>query len=242
MNIRNLRNHLLALLIKRRPGYLLRLKNLSDHRLARDADFLRIHARLVRAGDCVQRLPERYHLRSLARAAADRPGARAEAGVYRGGSAELIAAAKPPATPFHLFDTFGGMPAVAPGDGAFRPDDFADTSVTSVRRRLGGTLGVEFHPGVFPETAATPARRATRFQFVHLDLDLYQSTLAGLEFFYLRLLPGAALVSHDYGFASVPGVKQAFDDFLRGRPKQVTPLWLTQGLLIKLADPASPGP
>jgi O-methyltransferase len=242
MNIRRLRNHLLALLIERRPLVFLRLKNLTAHRLARDADFLRTHARLVRAGDCVQRLPERYHLWSLARAAAGRPGAWAEAGVYRGGSAELIAAAKPAATPFHLFDTFGGMPAVAPGDGAFRPGDFADTSVASVRNRLAGSPGVEFHPGFCPETAATPPLRATRFQLVHLDLDLYQSTLAGLKFFYPRLQPDGAPVSHDYGDASEPGVKQAFNDFLRGRPEHAKPLRLTQGLATKLEHPAPLNP
>lgn len=134
------------------------------------------------------------------------------------------------------------MPAVAPGDGAFQPGDFADTSVVTVRNRLAGSPGVEFHPGFFPETAATPVLRATRFQFVHLDLDLYRSTLDALEFFYPRLLPGAMLVSHDYGDASVPGVKQAFDDFLHDRPEQVTPLWLTQGLLIKFGHSSPPIP
>ncbi|MBC7366395.1 MAG: class I SAM-dependent methyltransferase [Undibacterium sp.] len=239
MNFRRLRHYLLARLVERRPSLYLRLKGLAHHALAADPDFLRIHARLVRAGDCVQRLPERYHLWALARAAAGQPGAWAEAGVYRGGSAELIAAAKPPATPLHLFDTFGGMPAVAAGDGAFRPGDFADTSVAAVRARLAGSAAVEFHPGFFPDTAATPALRATSFQFVHLDLDLYQSTLAGLEFFYPRLLPGGVLISHDYGDATVPGVKGAFDNFLRGRPERVTPLWLTQGLLVRLGDPAA---
>lgn len=242
MNLRRLRHHLLARLIERRPSLYLRLKGLTHHRLATDADFLRVHARLVRAGDCVQRMPERYHLWALARAAAGRPGAWAEAGVYRGGSAELICAAKPAATPFHLFDTFGGMPAVAADDGAFRPGDFADTSVARVRARLTGRENVEFHPGFFPDTAATPALRGTSFQFVHIDLDLYQSTLAGLEFFYPRLLPGGMLVSHDYGDATVPGVKRAFDDFLRGRPERVTPLWLTQGLLVRLGLPEADAP
>ncbi len=236
MNCRRLRNHLLASLIERRPGLYFSLKKLTKHRLTEDADFVRIHARLVRAGDCSQLLSERYNLWALARDAALRPGAWAEAGVYRGGSAELLCAIKPAATPFHLFDTFGGMPSVETGDGAFRPGDFADTSVSAVRARLAGTPGLSFHPGFFPDSAATEELRATRFQFVHLDLDLYQSTLAGLEFFYPRLLPGGALISHDYGDITVPGVKRAFDDFLRNRPERVTPLWLTQGVLIKIGE------
>jgi O-methyltransferase len=33
---------------------------------------------------------------------------------------------------------------------------------------------------------------------VHLDADLYESTLAGLTFRYTRMLPGAILICHDY--------------------------------------------
>ena len=243
MSFRRLRPRLLARLIARRPSLYLRLKGPTHDRVATDTGFPREHARLVRAGGSVQLLPERCHLWSLARtAAAARPGARAAAGVYRGGSAELSAAAKPAVAPFPLFDAFGGMPAVAPGGGAFRPGDFADTSVASVRNRLAGSPGVEFHPGFCPETAATPSLRATRFQLVHLDLDLYQSTLAGLEFFYPRLQPGGAPVSHDYGDASEPGVKEAFNDFLRGRPEHAKPLRLTQGLATKLEHPAPLNP
>ena len=234
MSLLPLRRNVVAHVIERHPQLYLRLKGLEHHLLAADPDFLPLHARLVRAGDCVQRLPERYNLWRLARDSAARPGAWAEAGVFRGGSAELIAAAKPPTIPLHLFDTFGGMPAVAPGDGAFQPGDFGDTSVAAVRDRLQQTEGVEFHPGFFPDSAQTPELHTAQFQFVHLDLDLYQSTLAGLEFFYPRLLPGGVIVSHDYGDLTVPGVRQAFDDFLRDKPERVTPLWLTQGLLVKL--------
>ena len=108
-----------------------------------------------------------------------------------------------------------------------------------LRNRLADSPGVEFRPGFCPETAATPPLRATRF---HLDLDLYQSTLAGLEFSYPQLQPGGALVSHDYGDASEPGVKQALNDFLRGRPEHAKPLRLTQGLAIKLEHPAPLNP
>jgi len=97
--------------------------------------------------------------------------------------------------------------------------------------------GSSFHPA--SDSAQTPGLQAAQFQFVHLDLDLYRSTLAGLEFFYPRLLPGGVIVSHDYGDLTVPGVRQAFDDFLRDKPERVAPLWLTQGLLVKLG--ARPG-
>jgi len=222
----------MAHLIERHPGRYLRLKGLGDHRLARDPEFLRLHARLVRAGDCLQVLPERHNLWVLARLAAERAGAFAEVGVYRGGSAEIIAAAKG-AAPLHLFDTFTGMPDVNPAtDGAFKAGDFADGPIAAVRARLARFSGVSFYPGVFPASAATlPAGMV--FQFVHLDVDLHQSTLEALHYFYPRLAPGGLLVTHDYDNFTVPGVKQAFDEFLRDRAERVTPLWQTQGLLVK---------
>ncbi len=54
---------------------------------------------------------------------------------------------------------------------------------------------------------------------MHLDVDLYQSTLDSLNFFYHIMLPGAILVSDDYLMDSTPGVKQAFDEFMKDKPE-----------------------
>jgi O-methyltransferase len=233
-----LRNRLLAWLIEIHPEVYLRWKRLAQHRLAADSDFLRLHAQLLRAGDCVQCLPERYNLWALARSAQTRPGAFAEVGVYRGGSAQILCAAKGAAV-LHLFDTFCGMPEVNPvTDGVFRTGDFGDATLEFVRTRLAAYEGVVLHPGIFPVSAAALAQEKPVFQFVHLDVDLYQSTLAGLNFFYPLLAEGGLLVSHDYNHTRAPGVKRAFDEFLRDKPESVIPMWETQGLLIKLAAPA----
>ena len=228
-----LRNRLLAGLIERCPALFLRLKGLARHPLATDREFLRLHARLVRDGEGMQLLSERYNLRATARRAAGQPGAFAEFGVYRGGSARILGAAKGGAD-LHLFDTFEGMPAVNPAtDGAFRAGDFADGSLGQVQAYLAGIPGVFYHPGFFPASAAEIGRSPLRFRFVHLDVDLYQSTLAGLEFFYPRLLPGGLLVAHDYGDPTVPGVRRAFDEYMRGRPERMVAIGGTQVLFEK---------
>ena len=70
------------------------------------------------------------------------------------------------------------------------------------------------------------------FSFVHLDVDLYESTLAGLEFFWPRILEGGVLVSHDY--SQCEGVYQAFGDFFRGRRGcRLVELPTTQVMVIK---------
>jgi O-methyltransferase len=132
----------------------------------------------------------------------------------------------------HLFDTFSGLPAPEAGqDGHFRQGQFADTSVTAVRNRLARWPDIRFYPGPFPATATSV--HAETFKLVHLDVDLYQSTLAGLEFFYPRLIRGGLLLVHDYNDRSVPGVKSAVDEFLARRPESLIELWDTQALIVK---------
>jgi hypothetical protein len=188
----------------------------------------------VRAFTGPPRLDERYNLWTLAHSIRDRPGAFAEAGVHRGGSAKILCEVKGDA-PLHLFDTFAGMPTVNPAtDGAFRAGDFSDSSLAHVQAFLARYPNVHFHPGVFPASAAPFANQQLTFKFLHLDLDLHASTRDALEWFYPRMARGGLIVSHDYGDLSVPGVKLAFDEFFRDKPEPVVPIWFSQVLVVKL--------
>ena len=51
---------------------------------------------------------------------------------------------------------------------------------------------------------------------MHLDVDLYDSTLAGLDFFYPRMVPGGIIISHD--FPTLSGVSLAFEEFFADKP------------------------
>lgn len=52
-----------------------------------------------------------------------------------------------------------------------------------------------------------------KFQFVHIDVDLYQPTYDCLEFFFPRLVNGGIIVCDDYNFLDFPGAKKAWDDY-----------------------------
>ena len=45
-----------------------------------------------------------------------------------------------------------------------------------------------------------------------MDVDLYNPTKAGLEFFYPRLASGGVIIIHDYN-PDWPGIMKAVDDF-----------------------------
>jgi hypothetical protein len=161
------------------------------------------------------------------------PGDLAELGVAYGASAKLILQYSKDRH-LHLFDTFSGLPNPTNKDSAkFKASDFR-SDVNSVREYLGpqAVERTSFHVGLFPETAAPAANR--RFSFVHLDVDLYQSTLDGSEFFYPRMSPGGINISHD--FMSADGVNRAFLEFFADKAVPVVELTGYQCMVVKLGD------
>jgi O-methyltransferase len=153
-------------------------------------------------------------------------GAIAEVGVWRGETSALLHRLAPDRA-LHLFDTFEGFPErdLPPGSEDTR---FRDTSQDAVRARVGASANVHLHPGYVPETLAAVA--GERFAFVLLDLDLYDPTLASLEFFYPRLERCGYLVMHDYNNSeSNWACKRAFDAFLADKPEHVVELGDTWG-------------
>ncbi len=152
----------------------------------------------------------------------------AEVGVYRGGSARIICEFKGQRN-LHLFDTFAGMPMVDKRVDRHRQGDFADTSIEAVQAFLSGFQNVYYHKGCFPETANAVLN--CTFSMVHIDVDIYKSTLDCLRFFYPRMTRGGFILSHDY--RTLLGVRKAFADFFADKPEQILELWDTQCLVAK---------
>jgi O-methyltransferase len=141
-------------------------------------------------------------------------GSMAEVGVYKGETAKLIHHLAPHRK-FILFDSFEGLPHQVireDCDGTVRPQTvkFDDATPEEVATFIAGNDNLEIRKGIFPETAQ--GLESEVFALVHLDADLYQSTLDGLQFFYPRLSPGGSLVVHDYNH-NWEGVKKAVDEF-----------------------------
>jgi len=65
-----------------------------------------------------------------------------------------------------------------------------------------------------------------------LDADLYESTMAGLEWFYPRLSKGGILVSHDYDTSN--GVNLAFEQFFADKPEPYFDLVGSQCMFVKM--------
>lgn len=161
-------------------------------------------------------------------------GDAAEVGVYRGGTARLLAKALEQAgCRMHLFDTFAGMPTTDPAADLHQAGDFSATSLATVQQYLADCRNVAYYPGLFPATAA-PIEHI-QFRLVHVDVDIYQSTWDCCAFFYPRLVAGGVLMFDDYGLATCPGVKAAVDAFFATRPEYPVYLPTGQAVVVRLA-------
>jgi predicted O-methyltransferase YrrM len=113
------------------------------------------------------------------------PGAWVECGVAAGWSARWILARLKPRTTLHLFDSFKGLPEDWNAEnprGAFAVDTiptFDDPRVT-------------LHVGMFADTLPAWAPPAP-VTLVHVDCDLYSSTMTVLESLASHLAAGAIL-------------------------------------------------
>jgi O-methyltransferase len=174
-----------------------------------------------------------YILFLCARKAAGVPGHFGELGVFKGAGSRLMLAASQGQKQILLFDTFEGLPESKTEDGQnWDKGTLGDVSFSDLRTFLGEP-NFEFYKGYFPESAA-PVPADTRFAFVHIDFDIYQSTCDALNYCYAKMSPGGIMLFDDYGVKGCPGVKQAIDDFFRDKPEMVNPNLNGQAVAVKV--------
>jgi O-methyltransferase len=186
-------------------------------------------------------------LRSLTERAIE--GDLAELGVFRGNTARLVHHYLPERK-FYLFDTFAGFDERdirvegAKTGRETRTTEFSDTTVEMARGNIAPQNdNVQFFPGYFPQSAPDFLSRC-KFAMVHLDADLYEPMLAGLDYFYEKVVPGGFILVHD--FNSWLGARKAVQDFFKDKPEIPVPLPDKSGsaLITKqdVAGRAGPGP
>jgi hypothetical protein len=184
------------------------------------------------ADHCTMEKDGLYNIWQFARQASSVPGDIAEVGVYRAGTARMMARIFPKEKCLHLFDTFEGMPTVHREHDRHHAGDFSDAPLAMVKDYLKDFDNIRLHQGFFPDTAGPVMDK--RFCFAHIDGDIYQTTKDSCAFFYGRMSPGGIMVFHDYEIQSCPGVKIALDEFFADKPERVLYLPTNQAFVVKL--------
>ena len=172
---------------------------------------------------------ESYQLYVTAKALGKIKGDMAEVGVATGATAKILCEVKENKS-LYLFDTFEGLPKVDDIDEpCFFEKQFC-SPLAHVKEVLKGYQQVYFYKGLFPTSAK--GLENNKFSFVHLDVDLYSSTLDSLKWFYPRLSRGGIIISHDYHRAC--GVREAFTKFFKDKDEPVIQLIGDQCFFTKL--------
>jgi hypothetical protein len=160
-------------------------------------------------------------------------GSAAEVGVYKGGSIALIA--------FHIsdktvygFDTFEGLPTTKNIDRHHK-GDFNNVSYKEVKGKLKAFKNIELIKGLFPQETSFFIKNK-KFSLVHLDVDLYQSHLDSLEFFYPRMVKGGVIIIDDYEWHGCPGVTESTNEFFKNKPEKVQKKVQHQAFIVKKGD------
>ena len=150
-------------------------------------------------------------------------GAFVECGCWNGGSGALLAkVATGGERATWLFDSFEGLPEPNAVDVTVRGEvgtagDFigSETKVREILGLVGPISEVQIVKGWFKDTLAHA--RTGPIAFLHVDVDLHDSTLTVLEAFYDRVTPGGIVVFDDYAYWK--GSRKAVDKFLMSRQR-----------------------
>ena len=143
-------------------------------------------------------------------------GSCAELGVYQGNFASCINRAFPERD-LYLFDTFEGFAdsdvladissSYSQGD-----QDFSNTSVECVLKKMQNPMKCKIRKGWFPQSAE--GLDDITFCFVSLDADLHDPIYAGLKFFYPKMERGGVIFVHDFNNRNYLGTKKAVEEFV----------------------------
>lgn len=163
----------------------------------------------------------------------------AEVGVFRGGSAKFILKSLEffeKKNRLYIFDTFCGHVEIDESvDGFFHSvgRNFCNTTVEEVTEYLK-EFEVSIFEGDFKETSRD-IDHLWNFGLVHLDVDVYPTTIFALNFFHRHTVAGSMIVVDDYGNIQCGGVTKAVDEFVSNNVGEFMMFYIQTGqaLLLK---------
>lgn len=170
-----------------------------------------------------------------------------ECGCWRGHSARMIADRLLQARwqgHFRVFDSFeGGLSDKTPEDrelygntdpqATLMQKQLFTSRKSAVAQVLQHCKFVSLHEGWIPDVfAQVVGLNDRRYALVHIDVDLYQPTLAALNQFGPRMAEGGIIVIDDYASSHFPGATRAVDEYREIHPPRLALEGHTGGMLL----------
>lgn len=151
-----------------------------------------------------------YELWQLVKESKKLNGALIEIGVWRGGTAALIAkqaSLNGIKNKVYLCDTFTGVVKAGEKDFGYKGGEHSDASKEIVEELINKLElnNTTILTGIFPDETSKFIQDE-KFRFCHIDVDVYQSSKDILEWLWPKLVVGGIVVFDDYGFQPCEGV------------------------------------
>jgi hypothetical protein len=161
-----------------------------------------------------------------------------ECGVNRGGLSltvmEYIGFGALKNRTFYLLDTFEGLSAqyISKEEQALgrKPGGY-EQCYEAVKNTFRGYENVVIIKGTVPDTL--PQVKSGKICYLSIDMNCMEPEIAAAEFFWGKLVRGAAMVLDDYGWSAHIVQKNAFDRFAECKGVPILSLPTGQGLILK---------
>lgn len=176
-----------------------------------DADFLEIYD-AIKENTLVD-IYRCYELWNISSRLKKQDAAIIEVGVWRGGTAALLAKANNNQSIIYLCDTFEGVAKAGEKDNQYKGGEHADTSIETVEKLMKeqGISSYRILKGIFPDTNAD-LLDTEKFKICHIDVDVYESAKDIFNWVWERMIVGGVVVFDDYGFAACAGITQLVNE------------------------------
>ena len=178
----------------------------------------------------LRRAQRAFHLGRYVEYAAKLPGNMIECGVFGGFSSLMSCKILSQLSPefngegFYLCDSFEGLSQPLERDlvkvvesngivkkySSHKQGHFA-VDYATVSGRFSEYPGVTLLKGWIPEVFAKLPE--SKWSYVHIDVDLYDPTMACLNYFYPRMTKGGVILNDDFDSPMFPGGRKSWIDF-----------------------------
>lgn len=112
----------------------------------------------------------------------------------------------------HIVDSFQGLSQPAEIDGSFWSAHDMKVEREFVEHNLREFIGrFTIHEGWIPDILSSVQN--SNFLFAHVDLDLFEPTLASLNWLSSKMAHNSLILCDDYGFSTCPGATAACEQF-----------------------------
>lgn len=198
-----------------------------------DEDFLKAYAHYYPQG-LGRRVERLFALDQLVKQALTVEGDTVECGVWHGAASHMIMRRTAGSgRQHHMFDSWEGISQPGERDGEYLQEKgmhHLSIGEEVARKNLSEFDHGHFYRGWIPTRFDEVAER--RFCLVHLDVDLFDPTLATLEFFYPRMNAGGLMICDDSGLSKCPGARLAMEEFFAKRTEPLIDLPTGQQFVI----------